>query len=122
MGTGTPPPDGEPWIRTPCSSVSARGTLRGLGSSFPDPPDSPSRPRAVLDDAPGATASCRTPPTYAMIQEKPRRKKKLVQPGFQLRLIAKFVGLSALALMLQFALLGPSLVIRGSHEMVFLER
>ena len=35
-----------------------------------------------------------------------RRKKKLIQPGFQLRLIGKFVGVAALAMMLQFLLLG----------------
>ena len=34
------------------------------------------------------------------------RSRKLIQPSFQLRLIAKFTGLSALALLLQFLLLG----------------
>lgn len=41
-----------------------------------------------------------------MIESKARRKKKLVKPGFQLRLIGRFVGISALALLLQFLLLG----------------
>lgn len=33
------------------------------------------------------------------------RRKKLVQPGFQLRLIGRFAGLAALAMLLQFGLL-----------------
>lgn len=37
------------------------------------------------------------------------RKKKLVQPRFQLRLIGFFMGLSALGLLLQFLLLGARL-------------
>lgn len=47
-----------------------------------------------------------------------RRKKKLVQPGFQLRLIGKFVGVAALALMLQFLLLGflLSITAQGLEE------
>lgn len=38
------------------------------------------------------------------------RKKKLVQPGLQLRLIASFVGLSTLAMLLQFVFLGGRLM------------
>ena len=38
-----------------------------------------------------------------------QRKQKLVRGSFQVRLVSKFVGLSALALLLQFLLLGALL-------------
>ena len=42
----------------------------------------------------------------AMQSTKFRRRKKLIKPGIQLRLVLSFVGLSVMGLMLQFLLLG----------------
>lgn len=44
------------------------------------------------------------------------RRKKLIQPGFQLRLISRFAGLAALAMLLQFGLLTFQ-VMRGTSSL-----
>jgi methyl-accepting chemotaxis protein len=44
------------------------------------------------------------------------RRKKLVQPGFQLHLISRFAGLAALAMLLQFGLLTFQ-VMRGTASL-----